>query len=52
MRKRTKKKRCSCAMCKPHKTGGACRWTPKEQASIREAERQAQDARRQEDRRE
>jgi hypothetical protein len=30
-RKRTRKKRRSCALCKPHKMKGGCRWKPKDQ---------------------
>jgi len=30
MRKNYKKKRRSCALCKPHKVGWDKRWTPKE----------------------
>lgn len=33
MRKVMKRKRRSCAMCKPNKTGGEMRWTPQERAS-------------------
>lgn len=30
MRKRTKVKHCSCALCKPHKTGHSNRWKYKD----------------------
>ena len=39
MRKRLKKKLRSCPLCKPHKTKGACRWKPKEEAKLNEFER-------------
>ena len=38
MRKRRKRKKKSCATCKPHKMGGANRWKPKEQQALREFE--------------
>ena len=40
MRKRIKRKRRSCALCKPHKTGGAVRLKPKELAAMESAERE------------
>ncbi len=40
MRKHYKKKRRSCAICKPHKTNGACRWTDKALDGIRRFERE------------
>jgi len=39
MRKRSKRKRRSCALCKPHKTGGENRWTPAEHVRLAEYER-------------
>lgn len=33
-RKRLKRKRRSCALCKPHKTGGAARWTNHDLAAL------------------
>jgi hypothetical protein len=39
VRKRLKKKRRSCATCKPHKTGGATRWTDKELQAMKIADR-------------
>lgn len=39
VRKRLKKKRRSCAMCKPHKTRGENRWKPKEAQALKEFER-------------
>jgi len=39
MRKRLKKKKRSCALCKPHKMRGANRWKAKEFAEIREFEK-------------
>lgn len=38
MRKRLKKKKHSCALCKPHKMGGCNRWKAKDLASLREFE--------------
>ena len=38
MRKRLKRKKRSCALCKPHKMGGENRWKPKELARLKEAE--------------
>ncbi|HEY4501015.1 MAG TPA: hypothetical protein VJI70_01975 [Candidatus Paceibacterota bacterium] len=39
MRKRTKKKLHSCALCKPHKMCGECRWTNRDLAGLKEFER-------------
>ena len=39
MRKRSKNKRHSCAMCKPHKMGGANRWKPKDEMLLKEFEK-------------
>jgi len=39
MRKRLKKKKRSCVLCKPHKTGWTNRWKAKEFAKIKEFER-------------
>jgi hypothetical protein len=39
MRKRFKKKKHSCALCKPNKTGGSCRWSGKEAVLLKEFER-------------
>lgn len=39
MRKRLKKKKRSCPLCKPHKTGGANRWKTKDFAEIKEFEK-------------
>ena len=41
MRKRMKLKARSCAMCKPHKMHGACRWKHKELAKLQEFEKAA-----------
>lgn len=38
-RKRLKRKRRSCALCKPHKMKGAVRWKPKELAALKRFER-------------
>ena len=38
MRKRFKKKKRSCALCKPHKMRGANRWKAKEFVGIKEFE--------------
>lgn len=38
MRKRLKRKKKSCAMCKPHKMNGANRWKPKEEQALKEFE--------------
>ncbi len=40
MRKRLKKKRYSCALCKPHKTGGGLRWKIKEFFQLKDFEQQ------------
>lgn len=40
MRKRTKKKKHSCTLCKPHKTHGAKRWNHKEEARLKEFEKE------------
>jgi len=39
MRKRLKKKRRSCAMCKPHKMQWENRWKPKDRARLEEFEK-------------
>lgn len=39
MRKRIKKKKRSCPLCKPHKTGGANRWKAKELDRLERDER-------------
>lgn len=39
MRKRFKKKARSCPLCKPNKTGGACRWSDKEKDKLKEDEK-------------
>jgi len=39
MRKRLKVKRRACALCKPHKRGGAPRWTNRELVRLKEWER-------------
>lgn len=38
-RKRLKRKRLSCAMCKPHKTGGSLRWKAKDFARLQYTQR-------------
>ena len=38
MRKRTKNKRASCGLCKPHKRGMDPRWKAKERAGVAEAD--------------
>ena len=38
MRKRLKRKRRSCGLCKPYKMGGENRWKPKELARLKQAE--------------
>jgi hypothetical protein len=43
MRKRYKKKKRSCALCKPHKMGGDNRWTPKDEAALAEFEQGGQE---------
>jgi len=40
MRKRLKKKKHSCALCKPHKMGGCGRWKARELGDIKEFEKQ------------
>jgi len=39
MRKRLKRKRRSCSLCKPHKTAWSSRWKPKEEQALKEFER-------------
>ena len=39
MRKRYKKKKHSCKICKPHKMGLEKRWNPKEEAALERFER-------------
>ena len=46
MRKRLKNKLRSCKMCKPHKMGWANRWKEKEEATLRNAEREIRAANR------
>ena len=43
MRKRLKVKRRSCAMCKPHKMGGAKRWKPKDLEELKRFEKEKND---------
>jgi hypothetical protein len=38
-RKRTKRKKHSCKVCKPGKTGQANRWSPKDEMALRRFER-------------
>jgi len=45
MRKRLKKKKRSCPLCKPHKMRGENRWSPKERDRLERAERQMKEAR-------
>jgi hypothetical protein len=40
MRKKLKKKRRSCRLCKPHKMGIENRWKPKEEQALRVWERE------------
>jgi len=40
MRKRSKKKKHSCALCKPHKTGGDCPWSGRDLARLKQFERE------------
>lgn len=40
MRKRTKLKKRSCTLCKPHKMCGACRWTNRDLSRLKEFERE------------
>ena len=42
MRKRFKKKRHSCALCKPYKMEKSCRWKDEEFEQMREFERMKQ----------
>lgn len=44
MRKNTKKKKRSCAMCKPHKMCGAHRWKPKDLQAMKIADREMRGA--------
>lgn len=44
MRKRLKRKLRSCPMCKPNKTGGACRWKERERDALERAEREMRHA--------
>lgn len=44
MRKRMKKKLRSCPLCKPHKTGGSCRWKPKEFELLKQDEKEIREA--------
>jgi len=39
MRKKLKKKKRSCPLCKPHKMGGANRWKAKELVKMKEFEK-------------
>jgi len=43
MRKRTKNKRASCGMCKPHKRGIANRWKIRDEVELREFEKEKQE---------
>ena len=38
-----KRKRRSCPMCKPHKTGGGNRWKARDEQALREFERSKKD---------
>jgi hypothetical protein len=40
MRKQLKDKIRSCPLCKPHKRGWSCRWTPQERQAILETDRE------------
>lgn len=40
MRKRYKKKKRSCPLCKPHKTKGEKRWKPGEEERLKRAEKE------------
>jgi len=40
MRKRLKKKKLSCGLCKPHKTHGEIRWKAKDFTLLKEFEKQ------------
>jgi len=44
MRKSLKRKLRSCALCKPHKMGGAPRWKNRDLQALREAEKLARRA--------
>jgi len=44
MRKRLKLKKKSCCLCKPHKMRGACRWSAKELARLKDDEKACLDA--------
>jgi len=44
MRKALKRKLRSCALCKPHKMGGAQRWKNRDLQALREAEKTARRA--------
>lgn len=44
MRKRTKLKKRSCPLCKPHKMKGANRWNVKEEDRLRRAEAACREA--------
>ena len=44
MRKRLKRKRRSCALCKPYKMGGENRWKPKELEVLKRAESEIRQA--------
>jgi hypothetical protein len=44
MRKRLKRKRRSCGLCKPFKMGGENRWKPKEFARLKQAEAEIRQA--------
>ena len=45
MRKRLKKKLRCCTMCKPHKRGYANRWKRKDEAALREFEKEKSNVR-------
>jgi hypothetical protein len=42
MRKRLKKKKRSCALCKPHKMRGTGRWSVKDNDALKRAEKEIQ----------
>lgn len=44
MRKRLKKKKRSCPLCKPYKMRGENRWKPKERDALERAERETRNA--------
>ena len=44
MRKRLKRKRHSCALCKPYKMGGENRWKPKDFEKLLRTEREVREA--------